>query len=295
MSRWTLCVGASLRPATVGLAKTLRVAVAGCSVLAGAAADRALAADWPDALRGSLTPSYTRWDGWQFGVQAGIASMRSDFGNGTSSLVAFILRNSTLQNEAAPSEWTALSPDVHTGQVFGGFLGYNVQWDQLVVGWDVAYKYGSTLKTASADQITRVVTTSDDVQHTVSISAQSALKLVDYATLRGRAGYAFGQFLPYAVVGAAVGRFNYATTVDVTDDQLLPPIPPGTPVPTFAQSGSVGKNNAYIGGVVAGLGMDWAVTPGMFVRAEWEYVAFAPVNGTRVNLNTGQVGVGARF
>jgi opacity protein-like surface antigen len=41
--------------------------------------------------------------------------------------------------------------------------------------------------------------------------------------------------------------------------------------------------------------MDWAVTPGMFVRAEWEYVAFAPVNGTRVNLNTGQVGVGARF
>jgi hypothetical protein len=79
MSRWTLCVGASLRPATAGLAKTLRVAVAGCSLLAAASADRALAADWPDALRGSLTPSYARWDGWQIGVQAGIASMRSDW------------------------------------------------------------------------------------------------------------------------------------------------------------------------------------------------------------------------
>ena len=41
------------------------------------------------------------------------------------------------------------------------------------------------------------------------------MKLVDYATLRGRAGYAFGNFLPYAVIGAAAGRFNYATTVTV--------------------------------------------------------------------------------
>ena len=40
----------------------------------------------------------------------------------------------------------------------------------------------------------------------------SSLKLTDYATFRGRAGYAFGQFLPYAFVGAAVGRMNYSTT-----------------------------------------------------------------------------------
>lgn len=31
------------------------------------------------------------------------------------------------------------------GPVFGGFLGYNVQWDQLVVGFDLGYKYPSVL------------------------------------------------------------------------------------------------------------------------------------------------------
>lgn len=294
MSRWSLRVGASRRPVTAGFATTLRLAIAIGSALAAASADRAMAADMPDALRGSLGPSYARWDGWQFGVEAGIASTRSDFGNGTSSLVSFILRNSTLQTEAAPSEWATLSPDTHTGQVFGGFLGYNVQWDQLVVGFDIGYKYGSALKTAAADSISRSVVTSDNVQHDVTISAQSDLKLVDYATFRGRAGYAFGNFLPYAVVGAVVGRFNYGTTVNVSDVQTQLPSPPGAVTP-FAQSSSSGKDNAYVGGVVVGLGTDWAVTPAIFLRAEWEYIAFAPVNGTRPNINTAQVGIGTRF
>ena len=26
-----------------------------------------------------------------------------------------------------------------TGKVFGGFLGYNVQWDQLIVGGELNY------------------------------------------------------------------------------------------------------------------------------------------------------------
>ena len=43
----------------------------------------------------------------------------------------------------------------------------------------------------------------------------SQMKLIDYGTLRGRAGYAFGQFLPYAFFGGAVGRFNYSTSTTV--------------------------------------------------------------------------------
>jgi opacity protein-like surface antigen len=55
------------------------------------------------------------------------------------------------------------------------------------------------------------------------------------------------------------------------------------------------KNNAIAGGVLAGLGLDVAVLPNVFVRAEWEYIAFAPVGGIRTTLNTGRVGIGARF
>jgi opacity protein-like surface antigen len=69
---------------------------------------------------------------------------------------------------------------------------------------------------------------------------------------------------------------------------------PGVPF-HIIQTASVGKNNAIVGGVAAGLGVDWAITPGMFMRVEWEYVAFSPVNGSRNNINTANLGVGMRF
>jgi outer membrane immunogenic protein len=222
MSWLKLHFNASLHSARVGRVAPLRIVIAACSVLAAASADRAMAADWP--LRGSVEPSYVRWDGWQFGLLAGYSNM------------------------TIPSNTT-------NGPVFGGFLGYNVQWDQLVVGFDLAYKYPSVLD---------------------SSIALSTFKLVDYATLRGRAGYAFGPFLPYAVLGIAVGRFNYAD-LDLVSG-------------TF-----IGKDNAFNAGFVAGLGVDWAVTPSIFLRAEWEYIGFAKINGINATTNTGLVGGGVRF
>ena len=42
-----------------------------------------------------------------------------------------------------------------------------------------------------------------------SFAASSSLKLIDYATGRVRAGYAFGQFLPYGAAGIAVGQHKF--------------------------------------------------------------------------------------
>lgn len=281
-------LGVRLRQATVGPAAP-RFAIAVCALLASACADRAMAADWP--LRGSVAPSYARWDGWQAGVQVGYGNLNTDFGDSTSPLVAFILRNSTLENEAQPSSWTALPRNSTNGPVFGGFVGYNVQWSELVLGADLAYMHPSVLQSSVSDSISRTVTTSDTVTHNVNITAQSAFKLVDYATLRARAGYAFNQFLPYAAVGIAAGRFNYGTTVTVTDDFSILP----APTVRFQQSTSSGQNNVFVAGVAAALGLDWAITPSVFLRGEWQFIAFAPVNQTRSNVQTGQVGVGLRF
>jgi outer membrane immunogenic protein len=272
--------------------RSRRAAAALCLLLAAPSLDRASAADWPDVsfLRGSVGPSsYVRWDGLNAGAQVGLSNLNTDFGNSTSSLVAFILRNSTLENEASPSTWTTLPSNTTNSKQYGAFIGYNVQWDQLVVGGDLAYNHPSSLVSSASDTITRLVTTSDGVHHTVTIDATSSLKLVDYATFRARAGYAFGQFLPYAVIGAAVGRFNYATSATVTDPQTNPVNNFGPITDTDA------KDNAVVAGFVGGLGMDVALMPNVFLRGEWEYIAFAPVNGIRSNTNTGRVGVGVRF
>ena len=272
--------------------RSFSIGVAMCAALAVWPAERAAAADW--ALRGSMAPpTYARWDGWQAGVEVGWGTMRNDFSNSTSPLVAFILRNTIQEAEFSPSTWTTLPANTTNGPVFGGYIGYNMQWEQLVVGVDLGYKYANLATTAS-DSISRQFVTSNNFNNAVTIDARASFKLVDYATLRARAGYAWGNFLPYAVIGIAAGRFNYGTTVTVhaEGDPILPA--PGTSY-VLDQTASSGKDNAIVGGVAAGLGIDWAVTPGMFLRAEWEYVAFAPVNGSRSNINTGKVGAGARF
>src|SRR6202158_1065050 len=200
----------------------LRVCAAAGWLLTAAQFAPAMAADLFDDsfLRGSLSSkSPARWDGVNFGAHIGVANMHTDFGTSTGSLVAFILRNSTLENEARPSGWTTLPSNTTNGRSYGAFLGYNMQWSELVLGVDLAYNRLLSMQSSASDSIRRIVTTSDGVQHDVTISAQSSLKLIDYATLRGRAGYAFGQSLPYAVIGGAVGRFNYSNSATVTDIQ----------------------------------------------------------------------------
>ena len=274
----------------------LRAGIAALAVILLAPA--AAAADLGDMLRGSFDngASASRWDGVHFGAQLGLTNMNAEFGDSTSSLVSYILRNTLLESEFQPSAWTTLPSSTTNGRQYGAFLGYNVQWDQLVIGFDVAYNRFSSLNTSVSDLIAREVTTSDKITNDVTIVAQSSLRLIDYATIRARAGYAFGQFLPYAFVGAAAGRFNYSTTATVTtsgiDNTTTPPTPKYGPI---TDSLTDAKDNAIVGGVVAGLGMDVALLPNVFVRGEWEYIAFAPVGGIRANINTGRVGLGVKF
>ena len=48
-------------------------------------------------------------------------------------------------------------------------------------------------------------------------------------------------------------------------------------------------------GLAAGLGVDFALLQNVFVRAEWEYVGFSPIDGTHVAINTARVGAGIKF
>src|SRR5262249_6515694 len=149
--------------------------------------------------------------------------------------------------EFSPSSWTALSPDATNGAIVGAFLAYNMQWDRLVLGVDAAYNYASKLETTAGDSISRQFVTTDQFNNQISIHPQPTMKLVAYATLPARAGYAFGQFLPYGAMGVAVGRFDYATTVTVhSAGQPIPPAP-GSPFDNTTTL-TTGKTNAYIGG-----------------------------------------------
>ncbi len=160
----------------------------------------------------------------------------------------------------------------------------------------MTYNRSSTLQSAASDSIARQVTTADGFVNQVAITARSSLTLLDYATARVRAGYAIGQFLPYAMIGGVVGRFNYTTTATTTVSGNNPNLaPPNNTYGPNTDTQSSNKNNAISAGLMVGLGMDVALLPNVFLRGEWELAAFAPLGGIRTTINTGRVGVGVRF
>jgi outer membrane immunogenic protein len=285
-SRTSAAAGDGLRKISAAWrGRPMGVCVTAALLLTALPASRASAADWIDnSLRGTFGGTTMRWDGIYGGAQLGIANTDADFSNTTSSFVSYSLRETALQNEIQPSTWAVMPSQIAHGRSYGAFLGYNVQWDQLVVGGELAYNRASGMDPSATDSITRVVTPSTGTD-TVKIGGTESIKLNDYATFRARAGYAMGQFLPYAFVGGVVGRFDYSRNLFLTV--------------TGADNGSYtlneSKSNSIVGGVTTGLGMDVALTPNIYVRGEWEYNAFVAVAGIRVNTNTARVGLGVRF
>src|SRR5438874_1678529 len=109
----------------------------------------AAAADYGGGfLRGSSAyelgnPQYFRWSGVYFGGQAAYSQASADFADATKSLVAFSLRNLALEAESRPSEWEVLGKGDVRAPSFGGFIGYNSQWDNVVLGLELNYNSGT--------------------------------------------------------------------------------------------------------------------------------------------------------
>jgi outer membrane immunogenic protein len=264
----------------------VRAALLASALTAPCAASAADVGD--DFLRGSLFSGSVRWDGFVVGAHYGFTSMHTDFSGATRDQVAHMIRQSTLEDEQHPSHWNVLGSTDKTGSTYGGFVGYNWQMDSLVLGLDGAYSRGSQFSaTAGPTSLNRVVSVSG-TSNDVTITSQSRLSMEDYATLRGRVGYAFGQFLPYAVVGGALGRFSYSTTTSISVVQ-------GGGAPFTQGPETTTRDNAFAPGLVAGIGIDIALLPNLFLRGEWEYVAFTGPGGIKPQLSTTRVGIGVKF
>ena len=118
------------------------------------------------------------------------------------------------------------------------------------------------------------------------------MKITDYGSLRVRGGYAIDSFLPYGFVGVAMGQANILRRADARIDYLYV----GTAgLPNLSASGFLtdNANSKFITGFAGGLGMEWMVWSGLFMRAEWEYLRFTSTVDTTVN--TVRVGLGGKF
>jgi outer membrane immunogenic protein len=289
--------------------------VGGSDVLAGGLPDSVLrgSSDYEAVVQPRYVPGVPiryRWDGFYMGGHFGYGNAGVDFGNGTQALLNFILRNSFLLDRV--SGWTVLPKVENNKTIFGGFAGYNFQMDEIVLGLEGNYSRVNSggFDPSAADSLTRRF--QDDTAappghhyfYTTTVTAAAAARIQDYGSIRARAAFAFDRFLPYAFAGLALGRVDVSRSATVgyrrqDNPDIVPP--PGTPITPEPDVffGPVTKTEvresvvAY--GYAAGLGMDVALMPNVFLRGEWEYIQFNPVQDYKIHLNTFRAGLGVKF
>ena len=269
------------------------LAVVICGVAAGAQA-----ADMPDLpiLRGGLTEGLSRssvnWQGVYVGGQAGYGSADENFAGSNKNMLAALLDHNVIE-EMQVSQWNlGLGKQSARSSAYGGFAGYNWQWTDVVIGLEGNYLHGSFGGTNHAQKaLVSGSALSDGLFHSVAVDSSASISVSDMATLRARAGYAWGCFLPYVFGGVALGNANIAHSVTVRDAVGIVISGPFFPLATLNATDAVHNHLVY--GYSGGLGVDVNLVGGLFMRAEWEYVRFT--SSVDTSINTVRAGLGYKF
>jgi outer membrane immunogenic protein len=283
------------------------------------------------ALRGaqSVGPAtFTRWSGFYFGGQVGYSGGNADFGGATQGPLSNALIDTVVETNFQPSSWPILGSTSATAASYGGFAGYNTQWQDLVIGGELTYSRVNMSFDAPSTPIYRQISTENSTTQAETLygltgSGSGTLTLIDYASLRARAGWIVGtNFLPYAFGGFTVGRANFTETASITGPSAttVPTLVPTStglltvqPAPVLPCTGSpielgvgetcgfygAGTKNSALGTLIYGYslggGVDIALMSNVFLRGELEYVHFFPYNGIVVSLATARIGAGLKF
>ncbi len=260
----------------------------------------------PVAPGGSLPvgpATFTRWSGFYVGGQISYGNANADFSTATQPLVASSLAELALENQIGVQTWPVLGSGSGDAVGYGGFVGYNTQWQDLVVGFEGNYTHTALTTTASVTPITNRAMPVAGNTDVVSLTGTGQLEITDYASFRTRAGWILGNVLPYGFAGLVVGGGNYSVTSLVTGTQNSATPPPYGCDPTITPTtcvglyfpNSTGQNGALLYGFSVGGGVDWAITQNIFLRGEFEYVQFAPIANIVASIVSARVGAGFKF
>jgi outer membrane immunogenic protein len=267
-----------------------------CALVVIGTASPAFAQDDFDVLRGSETvgpAAFTNWTGFYVGGQLGYSDASADFSRSTQAPVAYVLRDTALENVSDPSALPALGTADTSAMSYGAFLGYNSQWQNLVLGAEGNFNHLTVSLNAPNSPIARSgLSDGEGDSYTIALSANGSMTDLNYFELRGRAGVILGNVLPYGFIGPVIGFANINVTADVRGT-----CDPGSNATCtgFAFSATAGRNSAVLYGGAAGLGLDYAITRNVFLRGEYEYLRFAPFDDVLIVVNSVRFGAGFKF
>jgi outer membrane immunogenic protein len=276
----------------------------------------ALAADYDDSwLRGSqdigAAPPppprlYRIWAGVYGGAQVGEDFHGVDFRALPTNPLANAQNEDIILNglgNALPA--IPVLPVYNTkGPSYGGFLGYNWQIDDVVFGAELNANRSSLNATANNVASRSFVVTSGGNTYAptaVTVSSAGTADMTDYFTLRGRTGWALGNFLPYIVAGVSFAQIDSSryvninwTGVNVTPSLCTPPTPACVNVGGNYPFADV-SHGKYIIGFDAAVGVDYMLTNNVFTRGEVEYLQLGTPDSIKLSTVSARIAVGLRY
>jgi opacity protein-like surface antigen len=273
-----------------------------CAFVVLGFAPHAFAQDY-DVLRGSQPvgpAAYTNWTGFYVGGHFGYGDASGDFSNSTSSVISYALRETTLEAEFDPSAWPVLGMADARSTVYGGFVGYNTQWQDLVLSVEANYVQTQFSLVAPTTPIGRITPAdANGIPWTVVLTGTGTVTNLDYATLRGRAGLIFDNFLPYGFIGLAVGNADLTISAVGYAEGNAPTSGScsagNTPPCYYVGINQSTERNTFLYGLSIGGGFDFALTQHFFLRGEFEYVRFAPESDIVIAVTSARGGAGFKF
>jgi outer membrane immunogenic protein len=251
------------------------------------------------ALRGSIQPqqqsSAQLWDGVYVGALGGYSSGTVGKTKGYSNIAPTLYGTEIDAFGGLQQALVAPSRSMSSSS-FGGFVGYNSTWEDAVVGVEADYMRTNLKTNSHLDYGVQFSGVATPVRtYNVFTTLDTAAKITDIATLRGRVGYAMGNALPFVTMGVAFahGQFSNRTTFQGTQTTGTAPATV-TSLLTSLDKGYTNRDK-FAAGLALGAGVDYAFTSAVFLRAEYQYIKFSSFGGGQVAINNARAGVAAKF
>lgn len=272
----------------------------------------ALAADYP-VLRGTNSPSLppapqihedaSPWEGFYIGGLAGYNAVNFDPGNSAADMVRNgpLMRGTYYESQGA-SRNLQIPGYSARGTAFGGFGGYNMQFGEVVLGFEADYmRIGRSGSAVGADIGRRFVNSDQSQRANVTLSGTSSTRLDDLVTLRLRTGYVMGNIMPYMTGGFAFGfgRSSTGTLAQVGLQDSVGGNGTGVWAPEVPAVGSPeslvnARRNAFMFGFSGGAGVE-AMFGGLILRGEYLFTRVQAQGGAVIDVNQGRIGAGVKF
>ncbi|WP_336813664.1 outer membrane protein [Bosea sp. MMO-172] len=301
------------------------------AIAATALAAPALAADYP-VLRGSQiedappAPSFgaPNWGGFYFGGSAGYVAGEFDAAKQSRTLTSEAFGNAVVRDAGTGLyNFGKASKDKVN---FGGFIGYNTAFGDAILGVEAEYlrlniqtdqrgSNGAVFQNLFATTVQSSPSTEPlNTLTAIAVGGHTTNKIDDLVMLKARAGYALGNFMPFANIGLAVGRVstnaamgqahqtieNYSSYNTALVNGAITRTtfagfntiarPDGT-----ASAGATQISSGYVPGIVFGAGIDALIGDNILFRAEYNRIYFSEYKGVNAVIDTARVGAGLKF